>query len=416
MLLVLSVLIGFGRLIVAVRRGDGSGALLSLVVGIAVVALLAMVIVGLYNRRVRGLCALVDGGGWAAPCVDPRAQGRWQAVLVDAAGVRMVGRGRGVRQDWRWQSIRAVTVERVPVSLVTRTGVVLHLADGSRAELLLPSRTTLAYPPSRAEQAAGEIRRRLAAFRARPTVPQDSRQGEPGWSYAGIRQVQDTDGQSWTPPVQDTAQIPVPGPMSRQWSGPVDSGIQRPRSRKHVALVASAAAMAMLAPIVLWSYRATVPQDDQPAAAVRPVVAATHGGTKAAASTYLSIVTEWDAAKDSYNRAGARAMAAHAGIPPYLQVAAADFSAASTKEAARLHAYGPWPPSVRLLIDQIITQKLIMAKTSHQMSAITNTDSWNKVMAQSQAADAEGGRLSGLIRAALGLPPRPTAGNSPQLA
>jgi hypothetical protein len=91
-----------------------------------------------------------------------------------------------------------------------------------------------------------------------------------------------------------------------------------------------------------------------------------------------------------------------------LRLAAGPSSAAETKAAADLKAYGLWPQSVKPLIDQIIAQYVISADNDHQLSAVTSVDSWNTVMAQSVAGDTESGRLSTLIRQALGLPQRPT--------
>lgn len=170
-MVVLIVLVGARRFIVGAQGGDLSGTLLGLAAGIAVTAFVLVTTVGLYNRKIRSLSTSVGKGGWAAPCVDQQAPRRWHALLVDAVGVRLVGRSGDVRRNWRWQSIRDVTVERFPLALVSHAGVVLHLADGSTAELLLPSRTTLAYPPARAEAAASEIRKRLDASRGRSAFP-----------------------------------------------------------------------------------------------------------------------------------------------------------------------------------------------------------------------------------------------------
>ena len=155
------------RFTVGVRDGDRSKALLGLAAGLLITAFVCVVSISLYNRKLHRLTALAGSSSWGAPCVDPDNLRAWEALLVDAAGVRVVGRSGVVRRDWKWESIRDVTVERFPVALVTHMGVVLHLADDSNAELLLPSRTTLAYPLARAEAAANEIRQRLDVFRAR---------------------------------------------------------------------------------------------------------------------------------------------------------------------------------------------------------------------------------------------------------
>jgi hypothetical protein len=156
-----------------------------------------------------------------------------------------------------------------------------------------------------------------------------------------------------------------------------------------------------------WSYRATVAQDDKFAAAVSPVVAATVEDIKAAAATYIRIINKSNAALDAFNKAVDRSNVSP-GFPAYLRTAAATYSAAETKAAAELRAYGAWPLSVKPLIDQVIAQFVIAADYEHQLSAVTSTASWNKVQTAGEAAAAEGARVSTLIRQALGLPQRPT--------
>jgi hypothetical protein len=149
-----------------VREGDGSGTLLGLAAGVLAVVVTWVVASRVYNRKLGRLAALAGPGGWGVPCGDPENPQLWRAILVDDDGVRMVRSSGVVCRDWRWENIRDVTVERFPVALVTHVGVVLHLKDGSIAELLLPSRSLLAYPLARAEAAAKDIRARLRAFRA----------------------------------------------------------------------------------------------------------------------------------------------------------------------------------------------------------------------------------------------------------
>ena len=158
--------------------------------------------------------------------------------------------------------------------------------------------------------------------------------------------------------------------------------------------------------IGVWSYRATVAKDDNYAAAVSPVVGATVEDIKAAAATYLRIINKSNAALDAFNKAVARSNVG-TGFPAYLRTAAATYSAAETKAANDLRSYGAWPRSVKPLIDQMVAQFVISADNEHQLSAVTNTDSWNRVQTAGEAADAEGGRISTLIRQALGLPQRP---------
>jgi len=158
----------------------------------------------------------------------------------------------------------------------------------------------------------------------------------------------------------------------------------------------------------VWSYRAKVAQDNNYAAAVSPVVGATVEDIKAAAATYLRITNEYNAAVDTFNKARTSANASPGtGLTPAsLRSAAGALSSADTKAATQLRAYGPWPQSVKPLIDQIIAQYVIEADNMHQLSRVTNIDSWNTVGAQGQAANVEGARLSVLIRQALGLPQR----------
>jgi len=150
--------------------GDVSEGLL-LVGGVVLgVAVIYAVIVLVCNRKFRRLAALAGPGGWGAPCLYAGNPQAWGAIHVDADGVRLIG-GSGVvvNRDWMWETIRDVAIEQIPVVLRTPWGVVLHLADGSRAELLLPNGTLVAYPRARAEAAANEIRRRLDASRTGPT-------------------------------------------------------------------------------------------------------------------------------------------------------------------------------------------------------------------------------------------------------
>lgn len=156
----------------------------------------------------------------------------------------------------------------------------------------------------------------------------------------------------------------------------------------------------------VWSYRATVVQDDEFAAAVSPVVGATVEDIKAAAAAYLSVVNEYNPVYFAFYKALRRPNAAQ-DVPAYLREAARKLSVADAAAAAKLRAYGSWPESVKPLIDQYIAQSVISADNTHQLSIVTNVDTWNSVFAQGDAADKEGGRLAVLIRQALGLPQRP---------
>ena len=155
-----------------------------------------------------------------------------------------------------------------------------------------------------------------------------------------------------------------------------------------------------------WSYRATVAKDDKFAAAVSPVVGATVEDIKAAGASYLRIIGRYNSALDVFRKAVDRANASP-DVIGNLRLAAAPLSVVETKEASEFRAYGAWPQSVKPLIDQLIAQDVILADNMHQLSAATSVDSWNGLMAQGQAAGVESGRLSTLIRQALGLPQRP---------
>lgn len=97
--------------------------------------------------------------------------------------------------------------------------------------------------------------------------------------------------------------------------------------------------------------------------AVSPVVGATVEDIKAAAATYLRIVNEYNAALHAYGKAVQPTYAP--SVPASWRSAARDYSAAETKAAAQLRAYGAWPQSVKPLIEQIIAQHVISADSLH---------------------------------------------------
>ena len=156
---------------------DGSETLLLVAIIVPVVAVIYAVTVLVCNRKFRRLAALAGPGGWGATCLYQGPPVAWGAIHVDNAGVRLVGRsGVVANRDWRWETIRDVTLEQFPFMLRSLNGVVLHLADGSRAELLLPGGNFVGYPRARAEAGANEIRRRLDVFRAGYTFSADRSQ------------------------------------------------------------------------------------------------------------------------------------------------------------------------------------------------------------------------------------------------
>jgi hypothetical protein len=156
----------------------------------------------------------------------------------------------------------------------------------------------------------------------------------------------------------------------------------------------------------VWSYRATVIQDEEFAAATSPVVGVTVEDIQAAAAAYLRIINENNAALDVYNVSAGTANNSPS-VPQYFRSAGEKFSAANTKTAVELRAYGAWPESVKPLIDQIIAQLVIIADNMHQLSVVSDWSSVNTLAAQFTASNNESGRLSVLIRQALGLPQRP---------
>jgi len=158
----------------------------------------------------------------------------------------------------------------------------------------------------------------------------------------------------------------------------------------------------------VWSYRATVAKDDTFAAAVSPVVGATVEDIKAAGASYLRITNEFNVAVRTYNKLFVGRSTAQS-VPASWRSASQVMSVAETKAAAQLRAYGAWPQSVKPQMDQIIAQYVIAADSLHQLSAITTWDSWTTEDAKQYAAGVEGGRLSTLIRQALGLPQRSTS-------
>ena len=164
----------------------------------------------------------------------------------------------------------------------------------------------------------------------------------------------------------------------------------------------------------VWSYRATVVQDDKFAAALSPVVGATVVDMTAAAATYIRIINKSNAALDTFNKAVIRSNAGR-GFPAYLGVAADALASAETKAATDLRTYNAWPKSVRPLIDQIITQYMIEADHDNQLSAVTNTQTWKRVMTEGQSADNAGSRVSEIIRQAFGLAQTDTNWNSSRI-
>ena len=126
--------------------------------------------------------------------------------------------------------------------------------------------------------------------------------------------------------------------------------------------------------------------------------------TKDAAVAYGRIIAKFNVANGAYNAVNRRSSLPT--VPENYRAAARAVAAAHTTEVAEFRAYGEWPPSVKPWIDQMTAQKVILADIHLQMSAFTDWASWNKGDDQTNAGSEETGRLSALIRQALGLPPR----------
>ena len=135
-------------------------------VGVAVLAfsVVAIVLVGAiawYRRRVAHAAGLAGPGAWTAACVDPSDPRAWRVLVIDADGVHLRRTsGRDVR-TWPWPAITAASAAPVrPVaSVVSHRGLHLALADGSSADFLLSSGSTLRYPPEVLADAMRELAR-----------------------------------------------------------------------------------------------------------------------------------------------------------------------------------------------------------------------------------------------------------------
>ena len=136
-------------------------------VDVGVAALVSTGAISLYHHKIDSLRRLVGPGGWVAACVDPLDQGARRALIMTSDGVSLVERSGSVVRLWPWPSIREVRVRQVPIGLAHHTGLEIGLTDGTTRELLLPSHSTLSYPPALAEAAVSEMLRRRALRRDR---------------------------------------------------------------------------------------------------------------------------------------------------------------------------------------------------------------------------------------------------------
>lgn len=153
--------------LVGIRIGRSRADLQVWLFAIAVVVVVCAVCVVLYGRAARRLTALTGPGGWGARCVDPRTPLAWRFLLLDDVGVWLVGRRGEVCGHLPWGQVGWAYVDDVTVGFTRHPGLVLPVPEvGDSAEFLLPSRTTLSYPRSIAEQARDEINRRLERYLA----------------------------------------------------------------------------------------------------------------------------------------------------------------------------------------------------------------------------------------------------------
>ena len=136
---------------------------LSVAIAIVVAVPLIWVTVRLYNRRIGRVLRGLPAGAWGAPCVDPRAERAWRALTADDAGVHLLKSNGTTAWTWSWSRIATVDLGRTRIGAVFRTGVILHLRDGSDVGLLMPSRNTLRYPRLLAERAVTQLRSRQPA-------------------------------------------------------------------------------------------------------------------------------------------------------------------------------------------------------------------------------------------------------------
>jgi hypothetical protein len=158
LLLAASVVLGSVRLAIS---HDRASVAVGLVLGVVVTVVIVSVTAKIYRGTMGRVARLAAPGAWVATCIDAQDARAWRAVVIDDRSVRLVDRRNRPSKEWLWARITGVSLGPVTVGLTQHTGVVLDLADGSRGEFLLPSRSLLTYPRELAEAAADEIRRRL---------------------------------------------------------------------------------------------------------------------------------------------------------------------------------------------------------------------------------------------------------------
>ena len=149
-------------------RGLGSGPKTAgLAIGLAVSVLIGSVTVAVYNRGEARLRGEVGPAVWVHRCIDPADPRAWLFLVVSDDAVTVLDRRKDVRDRWPLADIADVTVGRVVMGVVDHTCLMMSLRDRRHpVPIALPSRSTLSYPPKLANEARGEIQRRLAEIHA----------------------------------------------------------------------------------------------------------------------------------------------------------------------------------------------------------------------------------------------------------
>jgi hypothetical protein len=130
-------------------------------VAFAVLGIVVVLATAWYRRRVAHAAGLAGPGAWTAACVDPTDPRAWRVLVIDADGVHLRRTsGRDLR-TWPWPTITQASTGpvRSVASAVAHRGLHLGLSDGSSVEFLLPSRSTLRYPPELLADAMRELAR-----------------------------------------------------------------------------------------------------------------------------------------------------------------------------------------------------------------------------------------------------------------
>ncbi|MCW2506877.1 MAG: hypothetical protein JWP68_25 [Modestobacter sp.] len=124
-------------------------------------ALVVPVGLAVYRRRVDRVVRLAGPGSWATACVDPRTPSAWRVLVLDDVGVHLRRTNGREDRSWPWRSVVRATIGpvRAFAAVVSHQGVCLSLTDGSTVEFLLPSRSTLRYPPDLLQRALQELAR-----------------------------------------------------------------------------------------------------------------------------------------------------------------------------------------------------------------------------------------------------------------